>query len=354
MIGILTFQNALNYGAILQNYALFTTIKKNGNECKVINYDSIVGKELYPIATPTNLKTFIKMLLLNKSRKKKYQAFVNFQRRYIDLTEIYTIEDIKNSNNIFHSFIVGSDQVWNLNITEDDYTYFLDFVDNDKKKYAYAASFGYENVPRKIEEQQKLLLRFDKISVREKSALTIVESMIDITPKQVCDPVFLLGKEEWNSLISSRLSAEKYILVYMIPETKENIALIRGYALKRNLKIIYISETPTLIPGFVHYRNASPNEFLNYIKFAECVFTASFHGICFSLILNTPFYYTVYHDGLDNRFIELLEEVGVHDNMFADSIKKETTDIFDFKLINERLNHLKKDGMDFLLEVLTN
>ena len=329
MIGILTFQNALNYGAILQNYALFTTIKKNGNECKVINYDSIVGKELYPIATPTNLKTFIKMLLLNKSRKKKCQAFVNFQKRYIDLTEIY-------------------------NITEDDYTYFLDFVDNDKKKYAYAASFGYEHVPRKIEEQKKLLLRFDKISVREKSALTIVKSMIDITPKQVCDPVFLLGKEEWNSLISSRLSAEKYILVYMIPETKENIALIRGYALKRNMKIIYISETPTLIPGFVHYRNASPNEFLNYIKFAECVFTASFHGICFSLILNTPFYYTVYHDGLDNRFIELLEDVGVHDNMFADSIKKETNDIFDFNLINERLNHLKKDGIDFLSEVLTN
>ena len=38
--GIITFQNANNYGAVFQAFALKTTIEKLGHEVEVINYDS--------------------------------------------------------------------------------------------------------------------------------------------------------------------------------------------------------------------------------------------------------------------------------------------------------------------------
>ena len=39
-IGILTFHSALNYGAILQTYALQQSIKKSGADVEIINYQA--------------------------------------------------------------------------------------------------------------------------------------------------------------------------------------------------------------------------------------------------------------------------------------------------------------------------
>ena len=52
----------------------------------------------------------------------------------------------KNLNRLtanFDIFIAGSDQIWNPAFAYD--AYFLDFVDTDKRKISYAASFGIEN-----------------------------------------------------------------------------------------------------------------------------------------------------------------------------------------------------------------
>lgn len=54
----------------------------------------------------------------------------------------YSIINIKEANLEYDGFIAGSDMIWNLNVNGDDMTSFLDFVDPDKKKIAYAASVG--------------------------------------------------------------------------------------------------------------------------------------------------------------------------------------------------------------------
>ena len=37
-VGILTFHKAINYGAVLQAYALCTAVEELGTPCSVINY----------------------------------------------------------------------------------------------------------------------------------------------------------------------------------------------------------------------------------------------------------------------------------------------------------------------------
>ena len=48
-VGILTFQNAHNYGASLQLYALKTFLCKNGYNAEAINYVNRSIKQQYPI-----------------------------------------------------------------------------------------------------------------------------------------------------------------------------------------------------------------------------------------------------------------------------------------------------------------
>lgn len=46
-VGILTFQQAVNYGAVLQMYVLQQVVSALGHDVEIINYDSIQISEGY-------------------------------------------------------------------------------------------------------------------------------------------------------------------------------------------------------------------------------------------------------------------------------------------------------------------
>ena len=49
----------------------------------------------------------------------------------------------KRTNRLADTFIAGSDQLWNYKYTHNqDMQYYLDFVDGEKRKIAYATSLG--------------------------------------------------------------------------------------------------------------------------------------------------------------------------------------------------------------------
>ena len=143
-IGILTFSEADNYGAMLQAYALATIISKIGHECLIIRYRNqniwkaynYVGLKHRPSA-----KSFFKKnieLFLFRKRRVAFESF----RQKLPITK--TIIDPKTELNLYNidKYIVGSDQVWNPRNTQNDTAYLLDFLKDDDKKIAYAASFG--------------------------------------------------------------------------------------------------------------------------------------------------------------------------------------------------------------------
>ena len=219
-IGILTFHTAINYGAVLQAYALQKYLNEQGYDCEVIDYQCKKINDNYKILKikSKNLKkiiiSFLKAPLLFLQRK-KFKKFVINNIRLSN--QKYYPYNITSSNKYYDCFITGSDQVWNLSLTNNDMSYFLDFA--TKKRISYAASNGTEEISEKdFKKVSNYLQKFSAISVREKGLQNSLMNKISISIIKVLDPVFLLDVESWNNLLPNFNCKEKYILAYIIHE----------------------------------------------------------------------------------------------------------------------------------------
>ena len=150
-IGIVTFNDANNYGAFLQEYSLLKFIKNTKHEAEVINYENKEFSQLYKYSNNiikrnglvNKLKILYNMILRTNTymaRLKKNKLFKECIEKEITLSTKFDKETF--DENDYKCFISGSDQVWNVRMTGYNYFYFLDFVKDNKKKKSYAASFG--------------------------------------------------------------------------------------------------------------------------------------------------------------------------------------------------------------------
>jgi hypothetical protein len=200
----MTFHWATNYGAVLQSYALQHYLQTQGVETEIINY------------IPRNFtKTFFGCLLGNPKKYKtnfrelkKERAIRPFRQKHLRTTKLYsTHEELTAAVWDNGLYICGSDQIWNPYFTMQGegkitLSYYLDFAPKGSKKVSYAASFGttkLEMPMSKIVAEQ--LVSFDAISVRERSAVAMLER-VGISAQLICDPVFLLSKSEWDEVLS--------------------------------------------------------------------------------------------------------------------------------------------------------
>lgn len=280
--GIITFHRADNHGAVLQAYALQKTLEEQcGVHTQIIDYcaDKIEETKQYKGGNQT-LRDFVKSILISVYYRIKHKGFEQFRKKYLHISQQYDKKNIAKSNNYYDIFITGSDQVWNLECSGFDYTYFLDFVSDDKKRYSYAASIGnYKFTPEEKEIISDHIKNMNAISVREKSALDElagIDKDMSIHP----DPVMLLSEEEYKKIMSKRLMNRKYVFVYLIQEDVNVLKKARQYAKENGCKII---NNKSSIEFILHN---SPAEFLSWIYYADAVFTNSFHGTAFSLIFN--------------------------------------------------------------------
>lgn len=192
-IGLITIHDTLNYGSLLQTYALYKAIESLGVEIELIDYKckAIMDRETtYPLSQCRNIKDTIKSLMWHKAMQKKYENFWSFIKDNMKITKPYTRENVKELNDIFDVFIVGSDIVWGTNITGNDWTYFLDFADDSKTKIAFSSSVGTKwnsNVEKQILSN---LNKFKSISVREELAQSWLRE-IGINADVTCDPTML-------------------------------------------------------------------------------------------------------------------------------------------------------------------
>ena len=175
-VGILTFQDAHNYGAVLQAYALKKYISKLDNvEVKIINYHHYNIPDGFP-----RKRKIDKITLKNNERYKysepdhymRWDKFDKFIKELIDNEKrVYTNEEELEKLDI-DVWICGSDQIWNTDITRGfNKGFFLDFNTNGKK-VSYAVSMGIPRLPEKYEEEfKKCLNNLDYISVREENLM---------------------------------------------------------------------------------------------------------------------------------------------------------------------------------------
>ena len=86
-------------------------------------------------------------------------------------------------------------------------------------------------------EYKKLLDRFDAISVREDYAVDICKNDFGLDAKQVCDPVFLIDKSEYEKIAkdSTVKYEEKYALKFFLDPNEEKLKASKYILDKMNI-----------------------------------------------------------------------------------------------------------------------
>ena len=292
-IGIITFHRALNYGAVLQAYALQYFLREMDIDSRIIDYRCKEIEYFYkPIkANPIkNTKKFLKeciFYMFNKIKRKKFMRFLN--KNLLFTKKIDTKADMLNLNALFDCFITGSDQVWNNRWTGFDGTFFLDFAES-KKKNSYAASFGFSSVPREYEKlYKKYLSDFNLLSVRELDGVEIVKHLTGKNAVLSIDPTCLISREEWIRV--AKLPKEKdYVLLYLLEQSPYLEGIAKELAARRGIKVITIVDGLKKKKGIKKYGFLGPDEFLGLFHNARYIVTNSFHGLMFSVIFRKEFY----------------------------------------------------------------
>ena len=269
-IKILTFSQAPNYGALLQCYALSKILKNMNHNVELVNI---------PFDYMNSFNYKIRKVLLF--------GFVNkFHEQY--LPNSVTLNNL----DFDATYIVGSDQVWNITITNESYLrYFFDFLPNDTKRISYAASFGTDQWSFKDKSQKikELLNKFSSISVRESEGVKICNENFDVNADLVLDPTLLL--EDYTELTGS-INIKNNLIGYKLNPDKKWRELLKLIADKKALNIVdlFPNKVPFLsdLGGF-NRKFLDVPIWLKNIAESSFVVTDSFHGTIFSILFKKNF-----------------------------------------------------------------
>lgn len=327
IIKTITCQKVNNHGATLQVYALMHYLELLGNDVEIIDYiperfnhfrpfvcstekyaKNIILKTAYICAKfPSRLAEYLKYK--NSLRKTNFE---NFWNKYYHLTKCYkTFDELKNNPPEADLYIAGSDQIWNTMMENGkDPAYYLQFVKNGIRA-TYAASFSVSEIPDELKNQTKAFIEsIDYVSVREKSALKILD---DLEIKDACvvlDPVFLLSREEWDCVESKMEFDDKYILVYDFENSDSVKSFSLQYAKEHKVKIYSLYNSDYCDKCFEDY---GPDVFLLLIKNADFVVSNSFHATAFSVIYEKQFAVIKRQESINSRMADLLDVFCIND-----------------------------------------
>lgn len=386
-IGIVThYYNSINYGGNLQAYALVCKLRKLGYDAEQIPVNNIV--EYVPINLSFKQKLaerlkcgiweFVKSVVLYLPHKIKNKKTENLINKVTNIRQ-NAIKDFNlsiphnenglatNQNNCsdlgYDVYITGSDQVWNPGCYCSEY--FLGFVPSNKIKISYAASIGESSLNQEqLQVFKEKLKDFSAISVREKQDINLIENLAPCKPVLTLDPTLLLDYEEWNSITNERLVKEKYIFCYFLGGKASNRKLVKQFAKLKGYKIVTLPHLVNFVEadekfGDIKLYDISPTQFLSLIKYAEYVFTDSFHAVVFSTLFKKQYFVLNREENkwMSSRIYNITE-LTQNENRYCDNKEKEniqyllSQDDIDYSSKFDKLEELKEFSIRFLTENL--
>lgn len=329
-VGILTFHKSINYGSVLQCWALRDILVKHGYDVEVIDYEPDSYYQQYGLYQKGRTKHNVNVYFASHWIKRQNNLFAEFRERTLNLSkEKYKSSSNFSSLNKYDVIICGSDQIWNLKALDCDPIYFLPFH-TAGRKVAYAVSINDATYKEEkaTDDLRKEILNFDYISEREKSGADKLENFIHHEKKvDTClDPTLLHKKSDFDSIVSERVEKEPYIFLYNVWSGHDgfnaasrlskrlNLPAYTGF-MGRTLKSIVKVESRGIK---VEKKYTSPSDYISLIKNAEWVVTDSFHGTAFSLIFEKQFISVneVNPEGTkknDERLTNILGQLGLLD-----------------------------------------
>lgn len=349
-VSLITIFDNPNFGTYLQALALSKVIEKQGAKVEIINYwreFNIYHKRLNPFCPGfiARIVRLIKNLGIIAVRNRQHR----YIRKKVALTRQYTsYHQLEKNPPQADIYLTGSDQVWNTKHNHGiDKAFYLGFAPAGKRKCAYGASIGMQEIdPLYKEETIRLLSQYDFISVRETSSVDLLYR-IGISPvKMVLDPTLLFDRSDWGKYIKQELKPQmSYLLVYSVESAaqREVIAdIAEKVAKKKNLQKICISYggKGSHVPRCDKYYYYSTLErFLTLFYYADFTVVSSFHGTAFSINMNRPFI-TVAPERFSSRIDSLLQLTGL-ENRKVSRIEDFHASLLvfpDYAEINQKLN----------------
>ena len=373
-VGILTFHRATNYGTALQAFATQKGIKKLGVETEIIDYRPEYIERTLRVRKLSNAKSLkeVASIIVNgvlypgmaKRKSENFKQF--FKLMQVSDKVCYDTKGVAKVAQEYDAVVSGSDQLFNRNVTGNDTTYFLPF--EHRCKLTFASSFGERALSTdRIEEIAPFFSNFDSLSVREKTALSIMSEIKKVNPDSknptsVLDPTFLLSKEEWDEYADKSLSLpnDGYILTYYMLDTPLMREITAKLQQKTGLKIVNIkpSKKQVILHQGKNLSYAGPAQFLECYKNASYVVTNSFHGTAFAINYGIPFFTSTLPVSMagevNSRLSDICELLDVS-HRFVDSHQKlELTDVtkpFE-KETGRIIEKLREHSFDYLKDAL--
>ncbi|MDO4356924.1 MAG: polysaccharide pyruvyl transferase family protein, partial [Clostridia bacterium] len=346
-IGLVGNWSYPNYGSHLTYYALYQVLRS-------------LNQTILLISWPKNSewKPYEKPALFQEMPYSQHSIAALVDRRC----------DMRRFNAQCETFILGSDQLLNNNL----YKWFnkfqqLDWVYNNKRKIAYAASFGADYTWGTAEERAEMahfMQQFDAFSVREDSGVLLAEKELGVEAIQVLDPVFLADVEIYHEL-ADKSQKEKiegsYVFCYTLDYTADKEEVINRISKKLSLaKHVAVDAAKEIEHGEWQQeilRGISVERWLAEIRGSQLVVTDSFHGMCFAIIFGIPFIALCNEERGATRFYSLLKKLKL-ENRLVSNVKEliEKEDILlnpiDFVSVRERLEILRTESLEWLKKAL--
>lgn len=361
-IGILTFHNAHNYGAVLQAYALKTKLNRMGHEASVLNYrNEYIAKTYRKVLHIDFWKRDILPSRWGKVLREVRDVFYGlpeWQRQWKVFEDFIgdkllegdsrqlSLEDVASKD--CDVYVLGSDQIWARELTHGmDPAYFGQFAP-DKKKISYAASVPNGSIPENEKPYFKEYLQsLSHISVREEKLAEAIRELTGGEVETVIDPTLLLEREDYEPLLYKEpLKQGDYVFAYFVVENEmvsrcaKKVAELLGCELVE----LHYKKTPQ-INGVNMVFDVGPCEFLTYIRDAKMVVTNSFHGTVFSILFRKKFY-SVYKE--NGRIENLLGFLGLEERHITDAAGISLEDEIDYGQSEEALEEYRKRSVDYL------
>lgn len=280
-IGILTAARTNNNGTDLQAFAMQKMLTDLGADVEIINYKCPKLEKGRKVFVLRNLKDILRLPM------RIYAMYVHerFRRKHFCRSKrIYKGNDLATSE--YGTIIVGSDQIWNMQITGGDINFFLPFDDNCLKRYSYAASLGEGKIAEwnQLYNIEQYLSKFQGVSVRECSSVAALAEK-GITARHDLDPLLMVDKNEWLCRLRRYQPARSYVLLYLVEESVCAVEYARNYARQHQCEVLWITN------GLKHYQGIHCKRFvdvdgwLTYVANAKMVVTNSYHGLSIAIAL---------------------------------------------------------------------
>lgn len=362
-IGLLTIHHAYNFGAALQAYATYDTLKNMGYDVEFIDYDNDTFRAernlFLPNSSVGNVVRNARSLFSIKQCKKRaerYEEFYGLSKK----SEKTWMNNGDFSNATYDVILVGSDQTFCLYLTgkpDEMRPFFLEYAGNIKR-ISYASSMGEKTAALNASDDCWMVEQFQRFSsllVRDEKTANYIENLIGTRPNVVLDPTLLLTKEQWSELESSEKIQGDYIAFYTVLSSPWVVEYVEQLSKKLGMKVIALhARTRFEMNASYHFAgDCGPREFLSAIKHAKYVVTTSFHATAFSIIFQKQFVSLVLGEG--NRISSLLDSLALSSRAIREKEREDMERLMDtipYENVSGRLASLRTYSLSALQDSL--